>query len=128
MNTLLKTIVAEPHVARPRPNNIGIEETLFPHFRLEPTAPQPGAGAPGTVYWSWACRRLASQRCESLEEPASAAPAPRDVALMRVEKTEFHKYLTTAENRRLRLYPGAQFVGVFGNRYACDAYEAEVQG
>jgi hypothetical protein len=47
---------------------------------------------------------------------------------MRVEKTQFHRHLTTAENRRLRLYPGAQFVGVFGNRYACDAFEAEVLG
>jgi hypothetical protein len=28
----------------------------------------------------------------------------------------------------MRLYPGAQFVGVFGNRYASDAYEAEVLG
>ena len=47
---------------------------------------------------------------------------------MRVEKTVFHKHLTTAENRRMRLYPGAQFIGVFGNRYACDAFEAEVLG
>lgn len=47
---------------------------------------------------------------------------------MRVERTEFHKFLTTAENRRMRLYPGARFVGVFGNRYACDAFEAEVAG
>jgi len=50
------------------------------------------------------------------------------LALVRVQKVGFHKYLTTAENRRLRLYPEAQFVAVFGNRYAADAYEAEIEG
>src|ERR1041385_3286092 len=63
-------------------------------------------------------------------EPAGEGgpPAPGDLAVARVEKAGFHKHLTTAENRRLRIYPGVQFVGVFGNRYASDAYEAEVQG
>src|SRR6266496_878056 len=128
MNPLLKTIVAEPRISRPSQNKIGIEENLFPRFRLEPNAARPGATAPGAMYWSWACRRLSSLTWDALEDAATAPPAPGDVALMRVEKTEFHKYLTTAENRRLRLYPGAQFIGVFGNRYACDAFEAEVLG
>src|SRR5207249_4507341 len=50
------------------------------------------------------------------------------VALVRVEKTGFHKHFITAENRRLRLYPGAHFTGVFGNRYASDAYEGAILG
>ena len=107
----------------------GIEETLStwnippkPHSRQIP-----GESA-NAVYWSWACRKLEVMPRLPLEDSASAAPEPGDLALVRVDKIGFHKYLTTTENRRLRLYPGAQFIGVFGNRYASDAYEAEVQG
>jgi len=106
-----------------------VDETVFSDsFFPEADAGRSAAATPGLIQWSWACRRLASLPYGSLEPAASAAPVPGDVALMRVEKTVFHKFLTTAENRRMRLYPGAQFFGVFGNRYACDAFEAEVTG
>src|ERR1051326_2297992 len=88
-----------------------------------------GASAP-TVQWSWACRKLRARDpvVVAAHPSPSHQPAAGDLALVRVDKTGFHKQLTTADNRRMRLYPGARFVGVFGNRYACDAYEAEVEG
>ena len=124
----MKTMIEHSFI-QSRPPGIAVDETIF----SEQFAPAPGPGratapSPGLIQWSWACRRLASLPYGSLEAAASAQPAPGDVALMRVEKTVFHKHLTTAENRRMRLYPGAQFIGVFGNRYACDAFEAEVLG
>src|SRR6266545_1152703 len=121
--------VSEHNFIQSRTPGLAVDETVFSDQFL----PEPGRGrtagpSPGVIQWSWACRRLASLPYGSVEEAASAPPVPGDVALMRVEKTVFHKHLTTAENRRMRLYPGAQFIGVFGNRYACDAFEAEVQG
>ncbi len=95
-------------------------------FSLESNS---GAAAVPPIQWSWACRKLASGPSLLLEEDfETAPPRPGDVALVHVERAGFHKYLTTADNRRLRIYPGDHFVGVFGNRYASDAYEAAVQG
>jgi len=120
MNADINTIVVEPG------RNGGFDETVLPMPFSRGTTPE----KPSTpsIHWSWSCRRVNASRIP-LEDPASAAPpVAGDVALVRVETTEFHKHITTAENRRLRLYPGAQFVGVFGNRYAAAAFEAEVQG
>jgi len=95
--------------------------------RVNPAGGEDPANSIG-VYWSWACRKVHSSAGLELETAPAAAPAPGDVALVRVGAMGFHKHITTAENRRLRLYPGAQFIGVFGNRYATDAFEAEVEG
>ena len=119
MNTVIETT----------PGEIEFEEAVFPgYIPRKPNSGQGGATPPGVIHWSWACRRLETAPGVPLEDPGSAEPTAGDLALVRVEKTGFHKHLTTTENRRLRLYPGAQFVGVFGNRYASDAYEAEVEG
>jgi len=119
MNTVIET----------NPGEIGVEESLLPvHTARSPNSAQGGAASPGVIHWSWACRKLACAPRVPLEYSGSAEPTPGDLALVRVERAGFHKHLTTTENRRLRLYPGARFVGVFGNRYASDAYEAEVQG
>jgi hypothetical protein len=120
MNTVIETL----------PANLGIEENLLP-WGLPNTTNRVGAAAPASdeVHWSWACRRLDCLAAPvPLDNSKAAKPVPGDLALVRVEKAGFHKQLTTADNRRMRLYPGAQFVGVFGNRYASDAYEAEVEG
>ncbi len=119
MNTVIETDRSQ----------IPVEETRFreqrpPNLNLGNV----GVAAPSAIQWSWACRKVEAMPFMPLEETASAPPLPGDLALVRVQKAGFHKYLTTAENRRWRLYPGAQFVGVFGNRYAADAYEAEVEG
>src|ERR1044071_1663750 len=96
-----------------------------------PPAPTPAGAAAlssGEVHWSWACRRVKAMPSLPPGNSEPARPHPGDLALVRVETGGFHKQLTTADNRRMRLHPGALFVGVFGNRYASDAYEAEVQG
>ncbi len=116
MKTLIET----------NPSRDGIEETVV--SRYFPPEPNTDKGGAPSLQWSWACRKLDALPLAALEDSRSAPPMPGDVAVVRVEKAGFHKYLTTAANRRLRLYPGAQFVGVFGNRYASDAYEAEVDG
>jgi len=112
-------------------SHAGIEETLLPRpgdsERNSGRAAEGLAGGMG-IYWSWACRKVKSASGLELEESPTAPPVPGDLALLRVDEMGFHKHITTAENRRLRLYPGAQFVGVFGNRYASDAFEAEVVG
>jgi len=116
MNNVIETNASE----------FSVREPAFPgQFPLEPNS---GRARPAAIHWSWACRKLNGLRLGSLEECASAPPRPGDVALLRVEKSGFHKHLTTADNRRLRLYPSAYFVGVFGNRYASDAYEGAVRG
>src|SRR6266481_4973555 len=103
-----------------------VEETVFPgRFTFEPRATH--ADVP-PMQWSWACRKLGSRPSVLLEDIQPSSPSAGDVALVRVERTGFHKHLITAENRRLRLYPGAHFTGVFGNRYASDAYEGTVRG
>jgi hypothetical protein len=110
------------------PPGIGLAETIFPWSPAEPGPALAGAPASGEIRWSWACRNLPCLSSVPVADSTSGQPVASDLALVRVERTGFHKQLTTADNRRMRLYPGAQFVGVFGNRYASDAYEAEVQG
>ena len=111
------------------PSQTAFEETSFrKHNPLDLNSARARAVSPDAIQWSWACRKVESMPLLLLDDSASAPPLAGDLAVVRVEKAGFHKYLTTAENRRLRLYPGAQFVGVFGNRYAADAYEAEVEG
>jgi hypothetical protein len=123
-NTNIETTVVAPNAKSVGFKGIAQSSGFAP---IAPVAPSEKAGAQ-TVHWSWSCRKLTAPDFQ-LEDPAtSAPPIAGDVALVRVEVTEFHKHITTAENRRLRLYPGAQFVGVFGNRYAAAAFEAEVQG
>src|SRR5881409_2753779 len=95
---------------------------------VNPSRVVDGASPQAGIYWSWACRKVRSAAGLELEELPAPRPSPGDVALLSVNTMGFHKHITTAENRRLRLYPGAQFIGVFGNRYASDAFEAEVEG
>jgi hypothetical protein len=119
MNTLLVGSVSETHSG-----TIGTDISSNHRFGKAAEAPAAGIG----THWSWSCRKVQSGADIELEEESSAPPVPGDLALLRVNTMGFHKHITTAENRRLRLYPGAQFIGVFGNRYASDAFEAEVEG
>jgi Domain of unknown function (DUF1611_C) P-loop domain len=81
-----------------------------------------------STYWTWSCRVLDRFDGYTIERDASAPPAPGDLAVVRIEEIGAHYRLVTADNKRLRIFPGDQFVGVFGNRYATDAFEAEVSG
>lgn len=61
-------------------------------------------------------------------DPINDTPAVGDLGLFRVTRVGSHERLIDTSNKKMRIYQGDLFVGVFGNRYATDAYEAEVEG
>lgn len=79
------------------------------------------------VRWGWALRGFETNAYNLLTDK-NIAPKSGDVALFRVAKTGYHKRIRTAQSERLRLYEGDLIIGVFGNRYATDAYEGLVAG
>lgn len=79
------------------------------------------------VKWSWSCRAVAD-RPDYRPAGRSGAPRAGDVALVRVREVGQHSRVSTVGCGKLRLYPGDLMAGVFGNRYATDAFEAEVRG
>lgn len=79
------------------------------------------------VKWTWACRVL-RQKKFNLDAVSDTPPVAGDLGLFRVEQIGYHATLLLADNKKLRIWPGDHVVGVFGNRYATDAYEAEVSG
>lgn len=86
----------------------------------------PGKDQP--VKWSWACRHIPQDdwtQGYSLSK-LGGPPQPADAAMVQVENVGYHRYLETAQSRRLRLYAGDRLVCVFGNRYATDVYEGHV--
>jgi hypothetical protein len=64
--------------------------------------------------------------CQLLRDDI-AAPQVGDFALVQVTTIGYHSRIATTEGHKLRLYPGDVVTGVFGNRYATDAFEAEVR-
>ncbi|AIF85274.1 hypothetical protein NTE_03245 [Candidatus Nitrososphaera evergladensis SR1] len=81
------------------------------------------------IKWSWACRILENGSSYGLDENVSnVAPKAGDLALVKVDRIGYHNSIITANNRKLRIYPGDLLVGVFGNRYATDALEGELFG
>ncbi len=100
--------------------------------------PPPGLGRTGgrgplapigpDVKWSWACRGLDPSGVRSDPERGADAPRPGDLAIVRIASLGYHSTVVTADNRKLRIYEGDRIVGVFGHRYATDAYEARVDG
>ncbi len=79
------------------------------------------------IKWSWACRILEDTDYQ-IDMSSSAEPKAGDLALVRVEQIGYHSSIVTINNKKLRIYVGDLFVGVFGNRYATDALEGEVDG
>lgn len=80
------------------------------------------------VKWGWACRAMARDAPLAIVPADRDPPQAGDVALLRVESIGHHGKLETADEGRMRLYPGDHVAGVFGNRYATSAYEGEVLG
>jgi molybdopterin-guanine dinucleotide biosynthesis protein len=80
------------------------------------------------IKWSWACRILENGSYKLDENSLTVEPRVGDIALVKVDRVGYHSSLVTANNRKLRIYQGDLIVGVFGNRYATDALEAEVLG
>jgi Domain of unknown function (DUF1611_C) P-loop domain len=86
------------------------------------------------IKWSWACRVLGDGKYRIITSPPSnsvnddSIPVPGDVVVVKIDQIGNHSSVVTIDNKKLRLYVGDFIVGVFGNRYATDAYEAEVIG
>jgi hypothetical protein len=77
--------------------------------------------------WSWACRILDPRHRGQLLRGDAGNPRVGDVALVEVGTIGQHTRMTTADGHKVRLYPDDVLAGVFGNRYATDAFEGEVQ-
>ena len=75
---------------------------------------------------SWSCRSIKPDSvCISLTDPEP--PRVGDVALVSVDSISNHSHIVTSANERRRLYLGDRMIGVFGNRYATDAFEGELR-
>ncbi len=83
---------------------------------------------PALARWSWACRVMTDSGAAELTQDKLRQPQAGDLALVQVSEIGSHERITLSNNQRLRIYPGDYIVGVFGNRYATDAYEALVEG
>lgn len=84
--------------------------------------------APKKLKWSWSLRHLDPGKAYHVDDQNRTPPKPGDVALVRIHEIRNHTKMVTAACGRLRLHHNDVIVGVFGNRYATDAFEAEVQG
>ncbi len=78
--------------------------------------------------WSWSCRAVAAKQPARLTESDRSSPRVGDVALVQVESIGHHTRIATAEGEKIRLYRDDVIAGVFGNRYATEAFEAEIEG
>ena len=75
--------------------------------------------------WPWACRVLNPNLGYKIDRSAHR-PQAADVALVKITELGNHSHVVLATNERRTLYPGDHLLGVLGNRYATDAFEAEV--
>ena len=81
------------------------------------------------IRWSWACRILENDHTYEIDTSHNYdIPNAGDVALFKVSNIGYHKHIMTTANKKTRIYRGDSFIGVFGNRYATDAYEGEIEG
>ena len=76
-----------------------------------------------SIRWSWACRILGNVNDYRVNTSSVSQPKVGDLALVKIEEIGNHSKIMTINNKRLRIYVGDLFVGVFGNRYASDAFE-----
>ena len=66
--------------------------------------------------WSWACRILDVNSTYEVvpSNNINDIPSVGDVALFKVLKIGYHKRIVSTANKKIRLYRGDLFVGVFG--------------
>ena len=74
--------------------------------------------------WAFSTRRVERSAAKTLI--AEATPKAGDLVLARVDALGHHANLQLSEGRRRRLFPGDTIVVAYGNRYACEQFEAEV--
>lgn len=115
-------MLEELSIARPSQASTQLKNPL----RNEPMHETADTDQMTSFQWSWSCRSVDASADWQLKTCEDYTPCVGDVAVVEVVGIGNHRKIMTSANQRLQLYPGDQFVGVFGNRYATDAFEAEV--
>lgn len=75
--------------------------------------------------WAFTTRRVDRTRAATLIN-GPVRPRVGDLVLARVDRLGHHANLQTVDGRRRRLFPGDRVVVAYGNRYACEQFEAHV--
>lgn len=96
--------------------NSGINHALSPEH--------PNLGCLYRAYWAFSTRRVLQRDWSTI--PATGAPAAGDLVLARVDTIGHHDGLQLANGRRKHLFVGDEIVVAYGNRYACNQFEAVV--
>jgi poly(3-hydroxybutyrate) depolymerase len=73
--------------------------------------------------WAFTTRRVPHRAAWSLLPP-EGTPLPGDLMLARVDVMGHHDGLQLANGRRKQLFVGDEIVVAYGNRYACNQFEA----
>ncbi|MHB8972497.1 MAG: hypothetical protein ACYC3X_21465 [Pirellulaceae bacterium] len=74
--------------------------------------------------WTWSTRHMSQPDTGVTRCAPDKCAGPGDVVIVRVEKVSNHSRIYSADGRFSQLYPGDTLVGVFGTRYATDAFHA----
>jgi hypothetical protein len=74
--------------------------------------------------WAFSTRRVRQGDWSTI--PASGPPTAGDLVLARVDTIGHHDGLQLANGRRKQLFVGDEIVVAYGNRYACNQFEAVV--
>ena len=74
--------------------------------------------------WAFSTRRVEHSAAKTLITEATTKAG--DLVLARVDALGHHANLQLPKGRRRRLFPGDTIVVAYGNRYACEQFEAEV--
>ena len=100
-----------------------------PERKLNEFTTLPESEEQNTIRWTWACRLLDRELTYEIDgDHLDTPPVSGDLALFRVTRVGAHTRVINTVNQKVRIYAGDVCIGVFGNRYATDALEAEVQG
>lgn len=76
--------------------------------------------------WAYSTRRVDRDRIAGLRNDLS--PRAGDLVLARVDALGHHANLQLTDGRRRRLFVDDHIVVAYGNRYACEQFEAKVPG
>ncbi|WP_295881823.1 molybdopterin-guanine dinucleotide biosynthesis protein MobB [uncultured Thiohalocapsa sp.] len=83
-----------------------------------------GAAVAAAAPWAFSTRRVDRSAVTGLDK--SSAPRAGDLVLARVDALGHHANLQLADGRRRRLFVDDHIVIAYGNRYACEQFEARV--
>lgn len=105
-----------------------IKERTYPKLHRSIRLGSPNRDPLDSPQVSWSCRMIDFSEPLQIGMDDAGAPRVGDVAVVEIQKVSNHTRIVNAANERRRFYPRDRFIGVFGNRYATDAFEAEVSG